>query len=48
MAGENTKVWLDYNQKELNRQYDQRGLVPNADEYMARHKTLSEEVRARL
>ena len=48
MAGENTKVWLDYNQKELNRQYDQRVLVPNANEYMARHNTLSEEVRARL
>jgi hypothetical protein len=35
------KVWLDYTQKELDDQYNQRKLVPDADDYMARHGVLS-------
>lgn len=48
MAGEKTKVWLDYDQKELDDQYNQRILVPDANDYMARHAVLSEQVRAEL
>ena len=43
-----TKVWLDYTQKELDDQYNQRILVPDADDYMARHGALSEKVREEL
>ncbi len=39
------KVWLDYTQKELDDQYNQRKLVPDADDYMARHGVLSAGVR---
>ena len=42
------KVWLDYTQQELDDQYNQRKLVPDADDYMKRHGVLSAEVRARL
>ncbi|GEM_PF-4081312 len=50
MDGRNSgpKVWLDYDQEALDRQYDQRALVPNADEYIARNARDSAEVRARL
>ena len=40
------KVWLDYDQRQLDDQYDQRVLVPDANDYMARHLELSERVRA--
>jgi arylformamidase len=42
------KVWLDYDQAALDRQYDQRVLVPDADEYMVRHAAKSAQVRERL
>jgi len=42
------KVWLDYDQDALNRQYDQRVLVPNADDYKAREAEMSAQVRQRL
>lgn len=50
MAGDvkEKKVWLDYTQQELDDQYNQRKLVPNANDYMARHGELSAAVRARL
>ena len=43
-----TKVWLDYDQDELNAQYNQRTLVPNADDYMAAAASESERVRGIL
>ena len=39
------KVWLDYSQEALDQQYDQRSLVPDANDYIARD---SAEVRADL
>lgn len=49
MAGDaEARVWLDYTQKELDDQYNQRNLVPDADDYMARHGVLSEKVRGEL
>lgn len=42
------KVWLDYDQDALNDQYNQRVLVPDADEYMARHGRESARVRATM
>jgi arylformamidase len=39
------KVWLDYTQAELDDQYNQRILVPDANDYMARHGALSARVR---
>jgi len=42
------KVFLDYNQAELDRQYNQRAWVPNADEHIRRYATVSDAVRARL
>lgn len=39
------KVWLDYTQAELDDQYNQRILVPDANDYMARHGALSATVR---
>ena len=42
------KVWLDYDQEALDRQYDQRSLVPDANEYIARNARDSAEVRADL
>jgi arylformamidase len=42
------KVFLDYDQSALNRQYDQRAWVPNADELIRRYVTASDAVRARL
>jgi arylformamidase len=42
------KVWLDYTQKELDDQYNQRKLVPDADDYMKRHGELSAKARARM
>lgn len=45
-ASNEPKVWLDYTQKELDDQYNQRKLVPDADDYMARHGVLSARIRA--
>lgn len=42
------KVWLNYTQEELNNQYNQRYLVPNADEYQKRNLENSARVRAKL
>ena len=42
------KIWLDYDQQALDQQYDQRALVPDANDYMARHAVLSADVRRRL
>jgi len=42
------KVFLDYDQAALDRQYDQRAWVTNADELIRRYTTKSEAVRARL
>ncbi len=42
------KVWLDYDQEALDRQYDQRVLVPNADDYKEREAEMSAQVRERL
>ena len=45
---EKIKVWLDYDQDELNDQYNQRVLVPNADEYVQQNLQASARVRERL
>lgn len=42
------KVWLDYDQTELNDQYNQRFLVPHADEYVQRNLEESARVRSEL
>lgn len=42
------KVWLDYDQAALDRQYDQRSLVPDSERYTARYDEESVRVRARL
>ena len=44
----NDKIFLDYDQAELDRQYNQRAWVTNANEYIRRYATMSEAVRARL
>ncbi len=46
--GGGAKIWLDYDQDALNRQYDQRALVPHADAYLARYARESARVRATL
>ena len=40
------KIYLDYTQEELDRQYEHRHTVPDADELIAGHKAASERVRA--
>lgn len=42
------KVFLDYDQKALDDQYEQRVWVPHADEIIRRYSRKSDEVRARL
>ena len=42
------KVWLDYDQAELDRQYDQRSIVPNGDDYKAGDAKASEVARREL
>jgi arylformamidase len=42
------KVFLDYDQAALDRQYNQRAWVTNADELIRRYVTMSDTVRARL
>jgi arylformamidase len=44
----NDKVFLDYDQAALDRQYNQRAWVTNADELIRRYATTSDAVRARL
>ena len=46
MAG--PKVWLDYDQEALDSQYNQRALVPDADDYIAVDVAASERVRQEL
>jgi arylformamidase len=42
------KLFLDYDQKALDEQYEQRTFVPHADEIIKRYATKSDEVRSRL
>jgi len=42
------KVWLDYDQKALDDQYNQRILVPDANDYLARNLELSTKVRGEI
>lgn len=42
------KIFLDYDQAALDRQYNQRAWVTNADELIRRYVTMSDAVRARL
>jgi arylformamidase len=42
------KVFRDYDQAELDRQYEQRSFVPHADEIIKRWGTMSDEVRGRI
>ena len=46
MAG--PKVWLDYDQAALDSQYNQRALVPDADDYIAVDVAESARVRQAL
>lgn len=43
-----TPVYREYDQAALDAQYDNRGKVPNYDEYLARYVRRSEETRAEL
>jgi arylformamidase len=42
------KVFRDYDQAELDRQYEQRTFVPRADEVIKRWGAMSDEVRSRI
>ena len=42
------KVYLHYTQAELDRNFDQRGWVPNALEVIGRYPVLAKATRARL
>ncbi len=42
------KVYRDYTQEELDRQYEHRHIVPNMDEFTARTRAASDRVRAAL
>lgn len=44
----NEKVFLDYDQASLDRQYDNRAKVPEFPQYLARYRSQSEETRIRL
>ena len=48
MSDKRTKVFLGYDQAELDRQYDQRAWAPNAIEVINRYTADSEAVRRRL
>ena len=48
MANTEAKVWLDYTQAELDDQYNQRILVPDANDYMARWDVESARLRGVL
>jgi arylformamidase len=43
-----SKIFLDYDQAGLDRQYEQRTFVPHADEIIKRYGARSDEVRARI
>jgi arylformamidase len=43
-----TKVFLDYDQKALDDQYEQRVWVPHADEIIRRYAAASDQVRSRI
>jgi len=43
-----TKVYLDYDQEELDRQYDQATLVPDIAPYTARNKAMTEAAKKRF
>ncbi len=45
MATTKQTVWLDYDQHQLDDQYNQRILVPNANDYMARNGIESARLR---
>ena len=45
---ENPKIFLDYDQETLDAQYNQRSLVPDADDYIAVDVAESERVRQKL
>ena len=40
------KIYLEYTQEELDRQYEHRNFVPDAEDYIAAQRTESERVRA--
>ena len=40
------KVYLDYTREELDRQYEHRNFVPDADDYVAAQRAESERVRS--
>src|SRR5271169_3696324 len=42
------RVWLDFDQQELDDAYDQSKYAPNRDQMNRRRASISEEVRARL
>ena len=42
------KIWLDYDQAELDRQYDQRSVVPDGDDYKAGDAKASEQARSAI
>lgn len=48
MTGDGAKIWLNYTQEELDAQYEQRTLVPNADEYIQRNLADSAWARERM
>src|SRR5687768_293699 len=43
-----TKVFREYDQTQLDQQYEQRTFVPHADEIIKRYGARSDEVRARI
>ncbi len=45
-ATQGPKVWLDYDQEQLDRQYDQYSLVPDGETYTARNAEASAQTRA--
>lgn len=42
------KIWRDYDQAELDRQYDQRSLIPDGDAYVAENGVASARARAEM
>ena len=40
------KIYLDYTQEELDRQYEHRSIVPDSDDFIARNEADSAKVRA--
>ena len=44
--GDGAKVYLDYTQEELDRQYEHRHIVPDVDDFIARSRAESARVRA--